>query len=496
MHHAAPPCPLAPRPARRAAWRTTLAGEAGFSLIEVVIAAVVLVVGLLGVLGMLTGAVGATASNNEYLGATNLSRELAETARGADYDLLTPALIAPTLQARGIGAGTPWKVTRRGVEYTVSATVCALDSPADGLESPAPTNVCTPQLAGTTGDQNGDDFRRVTFNIAWTKGNRSRSMTQTELIVNPSGGLGPRIKTVTPLTQTITASATNVANVTFTTSPAAVVHWHADDGKGEGNATLSPSVANSWQATWALGTTGLGSEVLDGTYQMIAQAFDDRAVAGDAKLASIVLNRRRPYAPPTFTGGYNSRLGLTVDMTWGLNSERDIAGYRVYWTGMDGILGAGVDVRVCPSVLSSSTMLSTTTTSCSDLLPAISGISKYSIVAVDRDSSGALREGDERSYSISALGTRPSPPGGPLVASTVAGQPSLSWSAPSSGSPPIFYRIYRGGTDRADRIDRTNGPATTWADGSATSTQDYWITAIDSTYNESDPIGPVRWSPS
>jgi hypothetical protein len=228
---------------------------------------------------------------------------------------------------------------------------------------------------------------------------------------------------------------------------------------------------------------------------MIAQSFDDRGVAGDAKLASIVLNRRRPYAPPTFAGGYNSRLGLVTELTWALNSERDIAGYRVYWTGMDGILGAGVDVRVCPSLLSGSTLLSTSTTSCADLLPAISGVSKYSIVAVDRDSTGALREGDERSYSVSALGTRPPAPGGPLVASTVAGQATLSWSTPSSGSPPIFYRIYRGGTDRADRIDRTSGPATSWTDGSATTMQDYWITAIDATYNESDPIGPVRWYP-
>jgi hypothetical protein len=285
--------------------------------------------------------------------------------------------------------------------------------------------------------------------------------------------------------------------VTFTTSPAAVVHWHADDGKGEGDAVLSPSLANTWRADWSLGTTGNRNEVLDGTYQMIAQAFDDRGIAGDAKLASVVLNRRPAYAPPSLVGGYNSRLGLldlTVDLDWELNSERDIAGYRVYWTGLDGVLGSGIDVRVCPSAASTTTILSTATTSCSHFLPLITGLTKYSVVALDRDSTGALREGDERSFWVSALGPRPAAPGGPLVASTVAGQATLSWSAPSSGSP-IFYRIYRDGTDRGDRYDRTAGTETTFTDRSATATHDYWITAIDSTYNESNPIGPVRWSP-
>jgi type II secretory pathway pseudopilin PulG len=490
-HETTPGRPMAPA----SEW---LAGDAGFSIIEVMIAALVLIIGLLGVLGMLTGAIGRTASSNQYVGATNVARELVETARGADYDQLTPTLLRTTLQARGMGAGDPWIITRRGVDYTITATSCLLDSPADRLESPAPANVCTPALAGSTGDQNGDDFRRLTFVISWSVGSQARSLTQTELIVNPAGGLGPRIKTVTPLTQTITNSATTVASVTFTTSPAAAVHWHADDGKSLGNAVLSPSVANSWSADWALGTTGLGSEVLDGAYQMIAQASDDRGVAGDAKLASVVLNRRKPYAPPTLAGGYNSRWGLldlTVDLEWTLNSERDIAGYRVYWTGLDGILGSGIDIRACPSAASSTTLLSTTTTSCSHFLPLVTGLTKYSVVAVDRDSTGALREGDERSFWVSALGTRPAAPGGPLVASTTAdGHAALSWTAPATGSP-IFYRIYRDGTDRGNRIDRTGGPVTNWVDSTATSTHDYWITAIDSTYNESDPIGPVRWSP-
>ncbi|MBA3745926.1 MAG: hypothetical protein H0W96_00275 [Solirubrobacterales bacterium] len=496
MHHVPATFDTAHRERRATPCSELLAGEAGFSIIEVMVSVLVLVIGLLAVLGMLTGAIGTTSANNQYVGATNLTRELVEAARSADvYDTLTTAQIPVTLQARGLGSGTPWTIVRRGVTYTIAARACVVDSPADKLESPAPVNVCTPQLTGPTGDTNGDDFRRLSFDISWLKGSRIRSLTQTELIVNPTGGLGPRIRSVSPLTQTITNSATTTASVTFLTSPADAVQWHADDGRSAGSATLSTTTPNTWTATWPLGATGSGNEVLDGTYQVIAQAFDARSIAGDAKLASVTLNRRRPYAPPSLAGGYNSRLGLTVDLSWSLNSERDIAGYRVYWTGLDGVLGSGIDVRVCPALLASTSTLAPTTTNCTDFLPTISGLTKYSVVALDRDPAGALREGDERSYWVGALGTRPAPPTGPLSATTVDEKANLSWSPPASGSP-IFYRIYRDGTDRGDRYDRTATTATTWKDGQGgTVFHDYWITAVDSAYNESDPIGPVRWTP-
>ena len=65
--------------------------------------------------------------------------------------------------------------------------------------------VCIPQPADG-GDSNGDDFRRTTFGVTGSDGGRSRSVTQTTLVANPSGGLGPRIIGFTPVTQTITAT--------------------------------------------------------------------------------------------------------------------------------------------------------------------------------------------------------------------------------------------------------------------------------------------------
>ncbi len=67
----------------------------------------------------------------------------------------------------------------------------------------------------------------------------------------------------------------------------------------------------------------------------------------------------------------------------------------------------------------------------------------------------------------------------------------LSWNAPLSGSPS-FYRIYRDGV----RYDRTTDATRTFTDSSpGTVARSYWVTAVDSTFNESDLLGPVAWLP-
>ena len=77
------------------------ADEAGFNLVEVTTAAFVLMVGLLGVLGMLTRSMSTTAQSNQRVGATNVTRELVEAARGISYDALTPAAMESAIKARG-----------------------------------------------------------------------------------------------------------------------------------------------------------------------------------------------------------------------------------------------------------------------------------------------------------------------------------------------------------------------------------------------------------
>ena len=322
-----------------------VASEAGITVVEVLVTCVVLLVGMLGVLTMLTGAVQATAASSARVGATNLARELVEQTRTLDYDDLIATLVQSRLQARGLGSGSPWTILRRGVTYTVTPIACTYDDPADKLAATPPVGICMPQPPGTTGDANGDDFRRTSFRIAWRENATARVLTQTALVINPSGGLGPRITSFTPVAQTITASDAVSASVVWTTTPAESLRWAVDDGASAASVTGSTSFATAWN----IGVSGSGSEVLDGSYQVTAQPFDDLNIAGEAKRANVVLNRRHPYAPPSLAGGHDTRVNDWVELEWGLNSERDVLGYRVFWAGPDDVAGNPNDKQVCPA---------------------------------------------------------------------------------------------------------------------------------------------------
>jgi hypothetical protein len=235
--------------------------------------------------------------------------------------------------------------------------------------------------------------------------------------------------------------------------------------------------------------------VLDGSYTITAQPFDDRDIAGEAKRADIVINRRAAYAPTGFAGGHDTRVDDWVDFDWSLNRERDIRGYRVVWAGLDNAVGNGDDQQVCPAPAAGS-MLSPTTKSCADFSPR-PGAQTYYIVAIDRDQSNAMRDGTRRVLTIGAAGSRPGRPTGPLSVSTVDNFPRLTWSAPATGGV-AFYRIYRDGTQvaYADRYDRTTGATTSFSDSSpGTTPHTYWVTAVAANLNESDPLGPVTWTP-
>jgi len=500
----------------------------GFTLVEVIVAMFVLLVGILGVLSLLTGALQSTAGNNERVGATNLARELVEVTRGLEYEDLTTNLVTTRLQSRGVlGSGSPWTIDRRGVTYTITQSTCAYDDPADGYGASAPQNACTARVAGA--DSNGDDFRRTTFAIAWTDARgKAKTASQSTLIVNPSGGLGPRITCFTPVTQTfapaapgapgacpadpfVAASDATRARIVWTTTFAQSLHWEADDGRVSSSGDITGAVnstgGKTFTTVWDIGNAALGdkSEILDGTYVITGQAFDDRGIAGEARRANVELNRRIPYAPTSLQGGFNTRLGI-VDLRWDRNQERDILGYRVMWAGPNGTVesAGGDDVQVCPTAATGS-FVSPTTQTCADFSPPSSAAAtRYYVVAIDRSPAGATRPGDPRPLAVSAATAAPDAPRmrSTPIETTPGGLPRLNWNPPVSAGVS-FYRIYRdmsGGdpavaVEYADRHDRTTNAETSYTDspGDVASHQ-YWITAVDSAYNESAPLGPITWT--
>lgn len=472
--------------------------QAGFALVEVLVATVVLLVGMLGILSLLTGSLRTTSMNNARVSGTNLARELVERTRGLAYDDMQGGLVQTRMQAAGLGSGSPWTIERRGVVYNASALSCTYDDPTDGFAATPPVGVCTPQPPPTPGaptDANGEDFRRTTFRLTWLPGGAGpeQSVTQATLVVNPSGGLGPRVTDIAPVTQTITGPGVSTVPVTWTTTLASALQWSVDDGVSTGSVTGTTSFTAQWPigiSNTVGGAPNVG-ERLDGPYEMTAQPYDDRNIAGEAMRANIVLNRRRPYAPPSLEGGHNTRPGWAgVELEWGRNKERDILGYRTTWAGGDGVVGTGDDQPACLNA-DGGTLLKATTTSCLYITPS-SGAATYYVVAVDRDANNDLRAGDPRTLQIPAAGGRPNPPTA-LVATSLTSNRVLVWVMPITipllgGVPQSFYRIYRDGV----RYDTAPGNAITYTDtGAGDATHQYSVTAVSSTFNESDPSNLV-----
>jgi len=483
-------------------------GERGYTLVELLVAAFVLVVGMAGAFSLLNGANRTTTVNNARMGATNLARELLEDARSVDYDSLKPSSIAGVLQAKSgvTGSPSPWKVQRRGIEYTVTADVCTFDDPKDNVASAPPANVCTPQApvpasAGTLDPEiQPDDFRRVTINLTWNTGSGDRSLKQVSLINNPSGGLGPRITSFPDFTTQVTSGVS--ATVPTTTTNAGSLRWNSD-GKpnGAGDATGGPTTwSTSWQLGpaasglapstpgWATGQYDASTTVLDGTYTITGQAFDELGIAGDSRAAVLPLNRSYPITVAGFEVGRNFNISRT-EFRWNQNPELDIIGYEVYDSGPDGVLGNGNDTLVCQTVR-------VDVTSCTG--PMSSDNPTYFVVALDRsditDTSSAPRRSQNAEVKTLAS-TEPDRASLLVVSADLStGKPKLTWSHPSVGSVR-FFRIYRDACcSPADRYDATTTNTNTYTDPSAPAgLHRYWVTAVGPGISESQPSNSFDW---
>ena len=476
--------------------------QAGVTLIEVIVASTVLLIGIGATLGLMDIANGTTVKTRAREGGTNLTRELVEAARSIPYSSLSPATVVTELQGQpglaDAGAGAGWTIRRRGITYTVTASVCTMDDARDGGGTHSAGGFCTDSVAQNTPDtQTGnpdrapEDYKRVRVEARWAQGTQTREAHQTTIVNNPGSAGGPAVRTLTlggsASPGTIT-SGTTLNFVLTTSSTPATLHWLLD---GADQAPITAGSGLSWNFNWALGNAGsLGApdpagSAVDGTYIVSAEAFDMYNVAGPTKSITVTLNRSQADKVEGLAGGRN---GSVVDLEWLETGERDIIGYQVFRRATD---GTEVAIPSCPM---------STSTACVDTSPppVSDGDLNYVVYAYDLDNSGLQRKGPVASDVLTVKADN-NPPFAPLTFTAVRNADdttTLSWTRPVpadiDGDAIDFYRIYRDGVSVADRYSRWDNPnlSVTFVDA-ATDGQShcYAVTAVDRFYAES-PFTP------
>ncbi len=506
--------------------------ERGFTIIEVLAAAMILVVGLLGTLALIEGANKATTATKAREGGNNLQREVIELARSVPYQDLLPGRVVPAIRDAGIADSSlgsdGWTVTRRGVNYTISVGACSVDDATDrqgvrvagrfcttgsgqtsaeqcaALLGPSGTGGNNPDC-GTDGNRDGevdglvastqtcggsctaanrdltpDDYKRVITLVRWDRGEGSQFSIQTSTIPNPGFSAGPRVLTLSPGNVMRDDQGESQAFTVTTSRPPAKVQLFAD---GSLVATCSGTtlVSTTWTCPWTYGDT---LATPDGTYVVTAKALDEYNTVGQSRSTTIQLNRQLPPAVEGVVVGENALHGV-IEVAWRASRDGDIERYEAYRVNGSNLLFH----------------CSTTSKTTCYAAGVVNNEQTYRVYAFDADSAGTARRSTAYGEAVAAA-TNPAPePISNLVATSSNGATILTWAAPNqNGNRPDadFYRIYRrpaAGTPPAIpniswRYDTTgSGMETTFVDTDTDGQQwDYWVTAVGLQLAESNPV--------
>jgi Tfp pilus assembly protein PilV len=514
----------------------TARGEAGFTIIEVMVAAAVLLVGVLGVMLMLDTAQRTTTTNKAREQGVALQRELLEAARSVPYaDLVAGSVAARVSVMPGLGDDNPgaagWQLRRRGIEYTVSLGTCSVDDPADELGAQQPgfcvtgagqtsAQQCVDAL-GTSGsiagtgsasatvaadcgidanfdgtidglalasgttcsdpacDPSPDDYKRVVSLVRWDRGGGQRFVHQSSTLPFPGLSNAPAVTALTAAPSTTILTGTTLTLNATTNRPASALSWTLDG-------TLKDRLTGSgtgWTWTWDLGDASYGAhtvpaagEVVDGTYYIGAKAHDAYGNYGLTLSLVVTVNRRVPFPPQGFVAGL---VNGAVESSWIKNREKDLRGYRVYRQAPSG----------SPQVVAACAL--TQATECRDTSPLPQTGVQYWVVGVQEDGVEGV---ESTRVTLNAANQAPTAPS--LTTCTLTGSNlTLNWSAssdPDAGDSARFYWIYRDGTTVGDRVARTAvAGQVTWTEPNVSGAHTYWISAVDGNLAES-PLSPNR----
>jgi type IV pilus assembly protein PilV len=527
-----------------AADRRRLRGERGFTLIEVLVAAMVLIVGLLALLGIMDVASHATDTNRVRQAATNVAREVVENVRSLSYTqlattsgiasalqpLLTPGatLSGSTLQVTRGSTGTTAAASNSLYTFNVTFTTCSLDDPGDGYgdHSSAPASGgswCPDVAASGSTDSNPDDYKRISVTVTPT-GNGSAahvSPVQQTVAIYARAVNGPAVSCLTtsscPGTNPPPIISGNAQTFTVTTTSLAYeIQWlvngnppGAQDATGA-NGTYTPAGTTS-SFTWTLPQA-------DGIYSISAVGYDPNGNAGTRSTLLVTVNRH-PVIPPgasswgvnpasgAFNAGFDQRIGA-VDVQWNPSIDQDVLYYNVY-RSINGAAATLVCSHVTGTTCTDTTAQAPPNPANCTYQQSYGTTSVYYVDGWDTDSSTNIpRESTATSTKIDAnlCDNPPSTPSN-LAGTLNNGALNLSWTAPAypgdpdSGDYIQAWRIYRWPASQGPTPQLTVGNrlqlvgagtgssfVTTATDGSPDPggvVQDYCVTAVDTHLNES-----------
>jgi len=480
--------------------RISLSDQKGFTIVEVMVAAILMAVGVLGTVTLIDQGNAKTVSTKAREAGTTLALEMIESARRIPYGELTPALMPGRLQAQeglaSVGAGSTWRIERRGFTYTVEeASVCSIDDPVDGSRTVATVGTfCAGTDTSAQPDEDPDDYKRVIIRLSWSNGKGATETVRQSTLLHP-GQVAPvvsNLRRTNPVPATAPVTSGSSAQFSVDAPPAPVsIEWYLD-GQFQTVVCALPCPGTS-TFTWS-------ADRQDGTYVVSAQAFDATRRSGGPRAITVRLNRNAPEAVSGLVGGRNGGLAnqpvgrtLGVDLEWQAGLEGDVEGYRVF-RKLNSSAGYTGGTQVCPP---SGTGL-VTELSCRDSSVDKNTTYKYWVQAYDRDASGALRAGATPVTPL-VVGSADRPPSPPtsLTATSADGSTTLTWLNPIRNDPGgadniVFFRIYRDGTSYASRYDRVDENIFSYTDiKTGGTTHDYWVTSVTNLYNESVLLGPV-----
>lgn len=507
--------------------RSRISEQGGFTIVEVLVAALLLVVGLGAMLQMLITANHTTSTTRLRQVETNLAREVLEASRGLSPTQLTQPAIASALQSavpqatlsgsnlvvtRAVSSGTP-------TSLNISFNVCDLDDPSDGYGNhgspPASGGVWCPDVGSNdTQDSNPSDYKRVSVTVTPSDG--STPVTRQTILIYSRPVNGPAVSCLSTSATcpgpdvTVTSGSSQTFRVT-TTAAAASIQWLVN-GNPPPSEQIPAASTNPYAPSGTSSSFTWNFPTEDGTYAITAVAYDTNGNSGTRSTVVVNLNRHQVIAPTSFNAGWNDLTG-GVEIQWVPSVDQDVLYYHVYrrygrnapqlvaTCGASGNV-TGTDCLDAPQPTLAPPIPSARPNPCTSSSQSYTTTNYYWVVGVDTNpTNGQPRESTAQSPQVDANRCNHQPYAPSTLSGTPAnGQLSLTWNAPSPAAPDSWqsiqaWRIYRWPSARAaqipgDRYDLVgNSPAVTrYTDRSPDPggvQQSYCVTAVDAHLNES-----------